>query len=76
MLSSQISRFELTIVLILMVAHLVVVAVPAETFLRRFSTDDAFSYFKVAQNICESRGITFDGLVTCVGYITYPSRVE
>lgn len=36
--------------------------------IRFFSTDDAFYYFVVAQNISEGQGITFDGIARGNGY--------
>jgi len=45
-----------------------VVFVPASSLLNWFTTDDAFYYFKVAQNIAEGQGSTFDGLHLTNGY--------
>ncbi|GAP07072.1 MAG TPA: hypothetical protein DEQ80_09515 [Anaerolinea thermolimosa] len=39
-----------------------------DVLLNWYSTDDAFYYYKVAQNITEGRGITFDGINQTNGF--------
>ena len=41
---------------------------PDEVLLNWYSSDDAFYYFKTAQNIAEGRGITFDGFSPTNGF--------
>lgn len=55
-------RFEWVLVglVILLQAH--IPFSQADVLLNWYSTDDAFYYFKVAQNITEGHGITFDGV--------------
>jgi hypothetical protein len=60
--------FELIILVLVLSTHLFVALAPEGRLLNWFKTDDAFYYFKVAQNISEGRGITFDGLSTTNGF--------
>jgi len=41
---------------------------PDEVLLNWFSSDDAFYYYKTAQNIAEGKGITFDGFYPTNGF--------
>lgn len=52
--------FEAVLVVLVLALHLVVVATPANSLMNWYTTDDAFYYFKVAQNISEGHGVTFD----------------
>jgi len=45
-----------------------VLLTPDDVLLNWFSSDDAFYYFKTAQNITEGRGITFDGISPTNGF--------
>jgi hypothetical protein len=55
--------FEAGLAVLVLVAHLYAVLLPANSLVMEwFSSDDAFYYFKTAQNITEGHGITFDGL--------------
>jgi len=55
--------FEFILVALVLVLHLYPLFAPANSLvLGWFGSDDAFYYFKTAQNITEGRGITFDGL--------------
>jgi hypothetical protein len=54
--------FEIWFAAIVIAAHLYVALLPANSLVNWFHSDDAFYYFKVAQNITEGRGITFDGI--------------
>jgi hypothetical protein len=55
--------FEVWLVVLVFFVHLYPVFVPANSLVMKwFGSDDAFYYFKTAQNITEGRGITFDGL--------------
>ncbi len=63
-----VSRFFLALGLLLLGAHLYVALAPAHNLLNWFPTDDAFFYFKVAQNIAAGNGSTFDGLGLTNGY--------
>lgn len=64
----RISLFECLLVSVLILSHLVAALTPAEKILRWYTTDDAFYYFKVAQNISEGHGSTFDGFGNTNGY--------
>lgn len=68
MLFKRISRFEIIIILILLISHTVVSVTPVETLLRWYPTDDAFYYFRVARNIGEGYGITFDRIGSTNGF--------
>ncbi len=54
--------FEIWLAALILVAHLYVLLIPANSLMAWYGSDDAFYYFKTAQNISEGQGITFDGL--------------
>ncbi|HEU0293755.1 MAG TPA: hypothetical protein VFR47_13525 [Anaerolineales bacterium] len=61
--------FEILLVTILMAISLYAALSDAQNLSWRwFTRDDAYYYFKVAQNISEGRGSTFDGLNPSNGY--------
>jgi hypothetical protein len=61
-------RFELIIVLIVLISSLYVALAPANNLMNWYSTDDAFYYFKTAQNVSEGYGITFDRIGRSSGF--------
>lgn len=60
--------FELIIVLMVLATQLYVAFMPVDNLLNWFSIDDAFYYFKVAQNFASGRGVTFDGINPTNGF--------
>ena len=61
--------FETILVLVVMAIGLYAALSDAQNFSWRwFTRDDAYYYFKVAQNITEGRGSTFDGIDVTNGY--------
>lgn len=48
--------------------HLPLVFAPDEFFMNWYTTDDAFYYFKVAQNVMDGQGFTFDGIARGNGF--------
>jgi hypothetical protein len=68
--SRKFSRyFEIALVTLLMATYLYAALSEAHNFATEwFIRDDAFYYFKVAQNITEGHGITFDGINPTNGY--------
>lgn len=61
--------FEIAIIIVVMSAHLYTALTDSANFPSRwFTRDDAYYYFKVAQNISEGRGSTFDGVNPTNGY--------
>ncbi len=61
--------FEITLVIIIMAVHLYAAfSAPHNFSMRWFNRDDAFYYYKVAQNIAEGHGSTFDGINSTNGY--------
>ena len=48
--------------------HVYVALAPENSLMNWYTTDDAFYYFKVAQNISEGHGITFDGVNAASGF--------
>lgn len=60
--------FILLIVVIVLLSQLYVAFLPASSVLNWYSTDDAFYYFKVAQNIASGHGLTFDGINPTNGF--------
>lgn len=51
-----------------LIPHVYVAVRPDQSLLNWYLTDDAFYYFKVAQNISEGQGITFDGIAPTNGF--------
>ena len=61
--------FEIALVLLLMGIYLYAALSEGHNFAGQwFIRDDAFYYFKVAQNIAEGRGVTFDGINPTNGF--------
>lgn len=61
--------FEALLILVVLIAHLYVALSPANSLVHEwYSSDDAFYYFKTAQNITEGRGVTFDGIARTNGF--------
>ena len=51
-----------------LIPHFYIALNPSANLLNWYLTDDAFYYFKVAQNITEGQGITFDGIAPTNGF--------
>jgi hypothetical protein len=64
----QAHRFELIVVVLVLVSSLYVAFAPANNLMNWYSTDDAFYYFKTAQNVTEGHGLTFDGIGRSSGF--------
>jgi hypothetical protein len=63
------SLFEVLLVTVILSVHLYAALADAYNFPNIwFKRDDAYYYFKVAQNITEGRGSTFDGINPTNGY--------
>jgi hypothetical protein len=61
--------FEITLILVVITIHLYAAFSDAYNFPNYwFTRDDAYYYFKVAQNITEGHGSTFDGINHTNGY--------
>lgn len=61
--------FELALIAVVMGVHIYAAfSAPHNFSMRWFVRDDAYYYFKVAQNISEGRGSTFDGINSTNGY--------
>ncbi len=61
--------FELALIIVVMGVHIYAAFSSPHNFsMRWFVRDDAYYYFKVAQNISEGRGSTFDGINPTNGY--------
>jgi len=58
----------LLILIVNLVPHIYVSFSKPDTLLNWYLTDDAFYYFKTAQNIAEGAGITFDGIAPTNGF--------
>ncbi len=69
-MSPRFSRlFEISLVAVLMAIYLYAALSESHNFATEwFIRDDAYYYFKVAQNISEGRGSTFDGINPTNGY--------
>jgi hypothetical protein len=55
-------RFEYLLILLVLITAVYAAFTPPSSLINWYSSDDAFYYFKTAQNITEGHGITFDGL--------------
>ena len=55
-------RFACLLILAMLITHAYAAFSPAGSVMSWFNSDDAFYYFKTAQNISEGYGITFDRL--------------
>jgi hypothetical protein len=61
--------FEITLVVVILILHAYAAFSDAYNLPNAwFTRDDAYYYFKVAENISEGRGITFDGINPTNGY--------
>jgi hypothetical protein len=60
--------FQLAIALLILLPHLLIIFGQQNMVLSWFNTDDAFYYFKTAQNIVEGQGVTFDGIARSNGF--------
>ena len=60
--------FQFLLVILILSINGAVLFSHQTTLLNWFNTDDAFYYFKVAQNIVEGRGVTFDGIALTNGF--------
>ena len=65
---SKPSYFERLLFALVLLAHLLYVFGSQSAVLDWYTTDDAFFYFKVAQNITRGNGVTFDGLNLTNGF--------
>ncbi|NWG08317.1 MAG: hypothetical protein HXY35_16700 [Chloroflexi bacterium] len=61
-------HFEILLVVLCVSLQLFVVFSPANSLMRWYQSDDAFYYYKIAVNINEGRGITFDGVNVTNGF--------
>jgi len=68
MSARSVRTIEIILAVFIVVVHLYVVFAPPNSLINWFTTDDAFYYFKVAQNITEGHGSTFDGFSPTNGY--------
>lgn len=60
--------FEISLVLVILLIHVYIAFAPEASVLNWYSNDDAFYYFKVAQNIAAGGGVTFDGINITNGF--------
>ncbi len=62
------SPFEVFLVAVILIVHIYISLTPANSLMNWFTTDDAFYYFKTAQNIGLGRDISFDGISRTNGF--------
>lgn len=62
------SPFEIWIFVIIFLIHAYVAFAPANSLMNWYTTDDAFYYFKTAQNIGLGQDISFDGISRTNGF--------
>ena len=61
-------RFEIIVIFIALISAIYVACAPSNNLMNWYSTDDAFYYFKTAQNVSEGYGLTFDRLGRASGF--------
>ncbi len=61
-------RIELLLAAVILLMHLYPALSPPNSLVNWYTTDDAYYYFKVAQNIAEGYGSTFDRIGLTNGY--------
>jgi len=59
---------QVSLVLAALAGSVYVACTPANSLLRWYNVDDAFFYYKVAQNILAGHGVTFDGINLSNGF--------
>lgn len=68
-ITKRLSWYEIALIVVVMAVHLFAATSDAFNFPASwFTRDDAYYYFKVAQNITEGHGSTFDGVSPTNGY--------
>lgn len=60
--------FEIGLIVVYIFAHIVAAFSPVNSVLNWYSSDDAFYYYKVAENITTGHGVTFDGVNPTNGF--------
>lgn len=60
--------FEIGLILVSALVHLYIAALPTNSLMNWFASDDGFYYFKVAINITHGLGATFDGINLTNGF--------
>jgi len=60
--------FETILIALVLVSHLTVALAPANSLMNWYTTDDAFYYFKTAQNAAEGYGLSFDRIGLSSGF--------
>lgn len=63
-----VQRLARVLFILVFIAQVWVIFTPTTSLLNWYTTDDSFYYYKVAQNIVEGRGSTFDGVNLSNGY--------
>ena len=56
------------VAILVLVSHIPALTAPPNSLVNWYTTDDAFYYFKVAQNVAEGNGFTFDRLGADSGF--------
>ncbi len=60
--------FEISLIILSILVHLYIASRPANSLMNWYSSDDGFYYFKVAENITNGLGVTFDGINRTNGF--------
>jgi len=60
--------FEISLIILSMLVHLYIASRPADSMMNWYASDDGFYYFKVAANITNGLGVTFDGINPTNGF--------
>jgi hypothetical protein len=60
--------FEMGLLALVVLVHLYIATRPANTLMNWYTSDDGFYYFKVATNVSNGLGVTFDGLARTNGF--------
>jgi hypothetical protein len=60
--------FEIGLIILSVLIHLYIASLPADSLMKWYASDDGFYYFKVATNIANGLGVTFDGINLTNGF--------
>jgi hypothetical protein len=60
--------FEIGLIILSTLVHLYIASLPTDSLMKWYASDDGFYYFKVAVNITNGLGVTFDGISRTNGF--------
>jgi hypothetical protein len=60
--------FEIGLIILSTLVHLYIASLPTNSLMKWYASDDGFYYFKVAANITQGLGVSFDGINLTNGF--------